>query len=382
MNTLPDLAGRLRVRPGAPLAQALQSSRRDWAGRLVQGQPSAALPGLLAGLFNLCSHAHRLCARLAIAAVRPGDGAVPGDVAQRLRLETAQEHVRRIGLDWPRLLGAPDGGDAQGGALQALQACPLLRLASNGDAVWPSAQAWLERECLHMPAATWLRAWQACGADWLLDWCRRHDGWLPALVRHAREADSGGGLDATQALRVHGQGHSLRALAAELALEPDFALRPRWQGACAHTGPWARLHGADDGLPLTPWTMLGSRLAELARLCLPDGPGSGTGWLRHGALHTGEGQGLAWVEMARGLLVHQVELEAGTGTVRACRVLAPTEWNFHPAGEVAHRISALDSTLPATLQERQLNLLMAAFDPCVPFEVEPAAAMDGEVVHA
>lgn len=381
MNTLSDLAGRLRVRPGAPLAQALQSSRRDWAGRLVQGQPAAALPGLLASLFNLCSHAHRLCAQLAIAAVRPGAGAVPGDVAQRLRLETAQEHVRRIGLDWPRLLGGPHG-DVQGAALSALQTCPLLRPAANGTDPWPAALDWLQRECLHMPATTWLRAWQACGADWWLDWCRRHDGWLPALVRHARGADSGPALDMSQALRVHGRDHSLRALASALMHEPGWALQPLWQGACAHTGPWARLHSADDGLPLAPWALLGSRLAELARLCLPDGPGSGSGWLRHGALHTGEGQGLAWVEMARGLLVHQVELEAGTATVRACRVLAPTEWNFHPSGEVAHRIAALDPALPEGLRTRQLNLLMAAFDPCVPFEVVPATALDGEVAHA
>jgi hypothetical protein len=381
MNTIPDLAGRLRVRPGAPLAQALHSSRRDWAGRLGQGQPATALPGLLAGLFNLCSHAHRLCAQLAIAAARPGAGPAPTDVAQRLRHETAQEHVRRIGLDWPRLLG-PAGGDAQDAALRALQACPLLRPAANGDDPWPAALDWLQRECLHMPAATWLRAWQACGADWLLDWSTRHSGWLPALVRSAREADSGRALDMTRALRAHGQDDQLRTLAAALALKPGFALQPQWHGACAHTGPWARLHSADDGLSLTPWSLLGSRLAELARLCLPDGPGLGAGWLRHGAPGTAEGQGLAWVEMARGLLVHQVELEAAAPVVRACRVLAPTEWNFHPAGEVARRVAALDSTLPAPLRTRQLNLLMAAFDPCVPFEVEAAPALNGEVTHA
>jgi hypothetical protein len=307
--------------------------------------------------------------------------AMPGGAAQRLRHETAQEHVRRIGLDWPRLLGPADG-HAQGAALQALQTCPLLRPAAKGDEPWPQALDWLQRECLHMPATTWLRAWQACGADWLLDWGTRHGGWLPALVRGAREADSGRALDMERALRVHGQDDQLRTLAAALALKPGFALQPLWHGACAHTGPWARLHSADDGLPLTPWALLGSRLAELVRLCLPDGPGQGAGWLRHGALHTADGQGLAWVEMARGLLVHQVELEPDVPVVRACRVLAPTEWNFHPAGEVARRISALDATLPAGLRTGQLNLLMAAFDPCVPFEVDAAPAVEGEVAHA
>lgn len=385
VNDLSALAGRLRVAPGAPLPLALQSSRQDWAPRLARGQAASALPGLMASLFNLCSHAHRLCAQLAIEAAQPGAGPAPTDVAQRLRHETAQEHVRRIGLDWPRLLGSA-GGAAQEAALRSLRACPLLKGAAAGHDPWPAALDWLQTEWLQMPAATWLRAWQACGADWLLDWSTRHDRWLPALVRGAREADTGPALDMDRALRAHGGDDALRTLAAALALKPGFALRPQWHGACAHTGPWARLNGADDGLPLTPWALLGSRLAELVRLCLPDGAGQGGGWLRHGALRCPDGQGLAWVEMARGLLVHQVGIDpsrAGdAATVRSCRVLAPTEWNFHPAGEVARRIAALDTRLPAALRERQLHLLMAAFDPCVPFEVVTEPAVDGEVAHA
>jgi hypothetical protein len=383
MSGIPELAGHLVLRPGAPLAQALHSGRRDWAGRLVQGRPVADLPGLLASLFNLCSHAHRLCAQLAISAAQPGALPAPTAVAQRLRQETAQEHVRRIGLDWPRLLG-PESGDARDLAMRSLQACPLLR--GGGADPWPAALDWLQRECLHMPAATWLRAWQACGADWLLDWSERHGGWLPTLLRAAREADTRPALDMAQALRVHDSDAGLRTLAAELVLRPGFTLQPLWNGASAHTGPWARHHGADDGLPLTPWAMLGSRLAELVRLCLPDGPGQGSGWLRHGALRMADGQGLAWVEMARGLLVHQVEVDlapAGAAArVRACRVLAPTEWNFHQGGEVARRIAALDTTLPDALRQRQLHLLMAAFDPCVPFRFEAVPDRIAEVNHA
>ena len=109
-TALSSLAGSLRVAPGAPLPLALQSSRQDWAPRLARGQAVSALPGLMASLFNLCSHAHRLCAQLAIEAAAPGLLPAPQQVAQRLRTETAQEHIRRIGLDWPRLLAT----DAQG----------------------------------------------------------------------------------------------------------------------------------------------------------------------------------------------------------------------------------------------------------------------------
>src|SRR5690606_31530025 len=133
-TALSSLAGSLRVAPGAPLPLALQSSRQDWAPRLARGQAVSALPGPMASLFNLCSHAHRLCSQLAIEAAAPGLLPVPHQVAQRLRTETAQEHIRRIGLDWPRLLAT----DAQGSwatlAQTALQACPLIAPATTAAA--------------------------------------------------------------------------------------------------------------------------------------------------------------------------------------------------------------------------------------------------------
>lgn len=385
MSGVDQLAGSLIVRPGAALPEALHSGRQDWAGRIGRGQPVAALPGLLSGLFSLCGQAHRLCAQLAIHAAAPAALAAPTEVSQRLRRETAQEHVRRIGLDWPRLLADPATATTGAAAMAALQACPLLRPAAAADDPWPATLDWLQRECLQMPAATWLRAWQACGADWLFDWSQRHGGWLPALLRAAREVDTGPALEMDQALRVHTDTAALRSLAAALSLQPGFAMRPQWQGACAHTGPWARLNGADDGLALTPWALLGSRLAELVRLCLSEDAGPDGGpWLGHGALQTGERQGLAWVEMARGLLVHQVALQDGDApaTVRACRVLAPTEWNCHPEGEVARRIAALDTAVGPALLARRVGLLMAAFDPCVPYQIEAAQPVPQAVQHA
>ncbi|WP_236963246.1 hypothetical protein [Hydrogenophaga sp. SL48] len=384
VNDLSALAGRLRVAPGAPLPLALQSSRQDWAPRLARGQAASALPGLTASLFNLCSHAHRLCSQLAIEAAAPGLLPAPSQVAQRLRTETAQEHIRRIGLDWPRLLAT----DAQGSwatlAQAALQACPLLAPTAAADP-WPATLAWLEDQLLQMPATTWQRAWQACGADWLLDWSHRHTGWLPTLLRVAREADTAALLDPATALRAHADLVGQRSLSAALALTPGFALLPLWHGAPAHTGHWTRLNDLPGGLPLTPWALLGSRIAELIRLCKPDAPGQGgAAWLSFGSLNTGPHQGMAWVEMARGLLVHQVEIDRADGGARAadCRVLAPTEWNFHPQGVVAQHIAGLNATEPAATVERRVRLLMAAFDPCVPFDVAHGVPTSKEAHHA
>jgi hypothetical protein len=390
-TALSSLAGSLRVAPGAPLPLALQSSRPDWAPRLARGQTVSALPGLMASLFNLCSHAHRLCSQLAIEAAAPGLLPAPQQVAQRLRTETAQEHIRRIGLDWPRLLAAEPGAAATAwadDAHAALQRCPLLLPAATLPAdPWPALRGWLQDELLQMPAHTWQRAWQACGADWLHDWSHRHKGWLAALVRAARAADSAAPLDPASALRAHADADGQRILSTALALQPGFALHPLWHGACAHTGSWTRLNDHTADLSLTPWALLGSRIAELIRLCQPDAPGqSGAGWLSFGSLSTGPRQGMAWVEMARGLLVHQVEIDAPVGDaparVAACRVLAPTEWNFHPQGVVAQCIAALDGSQPAEDTERRVRLLMAAFDPCVPFDVMHTLPAGQEVQHA
>jgi len=50
-----------------------------------------------------------------------------------------------------------------------------------------------------------------------------------------------------------------------------------------------------------------------------------------GSLPLSEGAGLGWVQTARGLLLHRVACTAD-GLIGSYRVLAPTEWNFHPGG--------------------------------------------------
>jgi hypothetical protein len=107
------------------------------------------------------------------------------------------------------------------------------------------------------------------------------------------------------------------------------------------------------------------------------GPG-GDELLALGALSLGPGEGLAWVEMARGLLVHRVRLEDSADGPRLAdaRVLAPTEWNVHPAGTLARALEALDPADAASAAR-----LAVAFDPCVAFDIapphEPAGTLRG-----
>ena len=121
---------------------------------------------------------------------------------------------------------------------------------------------------------------------------------------------------------------------------------------------------------------LGTRLAELVRLTL-DGGDSCLDW---GAVATGPRRGLAWVEMARGLLVHWLCVDA-QGRVERYGVLAPTEWNFHPQGAAAQVLRALDAKQPAPQLAAAAAVLVAAFDPCVDYELAPARD-DAEVACA
>lgn len=378
-----DLSGALALHPGTPVPHSLHSTRRAWASQIAPGRPADALPGLLAGLFSLCGQAHRSASQLAIRAVEPSLFPSVETVPGTLQRETALEHLRRIGLDWPRLLAEPDQvAEVAARAADSLRHCPLI-VSPQDPAPWPLLRQWLQDDWLQMNPATWLRAWQACGADWLDEWSRRHSGWLPVLLQAVRVADTPLPQAHDQALRPHQNEAGLRALAAALALDDGFVLQPLWQGRTACTGSWARLHQGIPAQPWTAWSLLGSRLAELVRLCLPDAPGeAGAGWLAWGALSTGPRQGLAWVEMARGLLIHQVALDESPAVVRSCQVLAPTEWNFHPEGLVARTLAGLPAHAP-DLRAR-VRGLMAAFDPCVPFDIPVAAVHDSgmEQQHA
>jgi coenzyme F420-reducing hydrogenase alpha subunit len=81
---------------------------------------------------------------------------------------------------------------------------------------------------------------------------------------------------------------------------------------------------------------------------------------------THSGVGLAQVEAARGRLVHRVELEHDG--VRRYRILAPTEWNFHPAGAAAQGLMHLPAEEPEVLR-RLAALLINAVDPCVGYDL-------------
>ncbi|HET7863661.1 MAG TPA: hypothetical protein VFL86_04580 [Burkholderiaceae bacterium] len=316
---------------------------------MTRGLPARRLPGVLGSLFSLCGHAHATCAGLAVAAALGQEAAIDATARAALAQQTLREHLRSLWLDGPRLLGDEAGIDAAG---QELSQCPLF--SGRPD----DLPGWLQAHLFGMLPAAWLAGWERGPASQpqpLRAWlgrCTGADTPLPALPPLPVPSDSA----------------AWRRWAADLD-EDQFAAQPRWLGACAETGVWTRHHLPAAQQPSTPALRLGARLAEVARLASP----GGAAWLALGALPLAAGEALAWVEMARGLLIHHVRLDGqgDAARVAACQVVAPTAWNFHPLGAMA---AALESWLGHP------GLLVAAYDPCVPCTWE--LTMRKEVCHA
>ena len=348
--------GELVFYPGRPLP-AIASSRKALAGLLLRGQPPQMAAARLPQLYALCGQSHRITASLAIdCALGLRRAATPDEVAS-LRLETAREHVRRIWLDWPRWLGGVDGAPH----MRHLLACPWLQPAQSGDAL-----AWLEAAVLRMPAGAWLACWQRDPAGWLGEWAARAAS-LPAQLLRTVECEAAQLPGGAPALLEHGDAAALRRLGQALAGASDFAQAPSCDGQVRETGVSSRLSHV---LPLcSPWLRLGARIAELARLALA-GQDGGASPLALGAVDLGQGSALAWSEMARGVLLHWVRLERRDGrtVIGDYRVVAPTEWNFHPRGAVAQALSGMAPVANAR-DWRRIGILAAAYDPCINFRM-------------
>ncbi|MDO8773691.1 MAG: nickel-dependent hydrogenase large subunit [Burkholderiaceae bacterium] len=385
------LGGHYTLRPGVRASVAGQRPVLGGGrlGRLLRGQQGEDIVRTLGNVFTLCAHAHRRTARLSLHAACPQASTVlPVESPVLLQLETARDHLRSMALDWPQRQStathrAPD--------LHWLRDCPLPLMppaqacsTQEASAALVQLRNWLER-LLQQPVQHWLT--HHGDSDAFAQWChsRAHDlpparclaDWHPlacSLSPHTRSLDL---LKTDTSV----QSVNLRSIAQAMATDPDFVQRPLWRGQCAETGVWTRLrHPAErDTLPYNAWTRLGARWMELVNITAANpltDHGQRDTLLDSGALPLGQGQAIAWCEMARGLLLHWVQLDP-QGRVEDYRVLAPTEWNFHADGALAHALTALPSHDTAAAW-----CLAAAYDPCVDCTVLGTSTTTGEIAHA
>jgi hypothetical protein len=379
MNGIPStakLAGQLRLRPGGamPIRCERPVVAAEGMRHLTEGRRAAMLPDLLGTVFALCGQAHRLTAQRAVGAAlgRLETAAEAQRAAQLLRLATARDLLQRLAFDLPTRVPvaglAVDTSWLQGAAL-TLNAATAAAAAARGQAGLEQLPRWLEQHLLGCAPQAWLRGWRNDPRHWAARWAAGHAHPVARWFNTVRARAEALALPCrplalldAPAEQIHAE---MRELAHCLATDAGFAQRPHWRGRPAETGPWTRSPERADGSIDTIWMRLVARLPDLLRVANDEQA------LRHGALALGDDAGIAWSEMGRGLLVHWVRLEPGASDlaearVAACRVLAPTEWNFHPDGSLARALreahwSADDAVLAA-----------AALDPCIEVTVETA----------
>jgi hypothetical protein len=329
------------------------STRPDVAARLLPGRAPDEVAAIVPRLFSICADSQGAAARLALGAAAGGRSDAVDAVAT-LRDEAVREYAFRVLLDWPRSVGEPE--DAQ--TLRELQA---TRTAT------PEARDRIALAVFGQPAARW----QTLATLGALDrWLERGETTAARLLATVRFGDGGFGQSETALLPSPDNAQAAR-LASAMEADDGFCRQPVWQGAPAETGALARRAGdpligeirARFGNAVL--ARLAARLRELAGLL------AGTITLRAGAAALGAGRGLAWVENARGLLVHVATVV--DGRVARYRILAPTEWNFHPQGALAGGLRGTRYASEADLRHRAA-LLVQSLDPCVACRIELAHA--------
>ncbi|HRY17083.1 MAG TPA: nickel-dependent hydrogenase large subunit [Candidatus Competibacteraceae bacterium] len=354
---------------GSQVRVDVVSSRPHLADRLFQNKTPDQAAELAGRVFTLCGRAQRLAAAAACAAARssplsPSSHSSLSSLSQKgntpdwrswqqaVLVETALEHAWRLLIDWPAQAGLPPDmnqlRELRQAATKGSQALADVldtvreRILLAGPAPPPYTPQKERNAISPNPALLSKTAFPALAGE------NGESGFLPPVSL----------LDPAEA----------SALAWHALEEPAFCTRPIWRGQPVETGALAR----QQHCPLLANLLAGpecrvharwlARCIELAEL---------PARLRQEpddlllARPLAENHGYAWVETARGALLHAVRLEQGR--VAAYRIIAPTDWNFHPAGPFAAGLATLGETsgLAAAAQALALSL-----DPCVSYQVE------------
>lgn len=351
MNPEGELALRIAWDGHAVAAVHLASTRPDVGERVLAGRPPDEVAALVPRLFSICSSSQGAAARLALgAAGAPAAASRDGDTAATLRGEAIREYAFRALLDWPRSMGEPPDADT-------------LRELQTAGVAMDGVRERIALRVFGQPAASW----QAMTALDAFDrWLERGDTPAARLLGALRFGDGGFGQSNT-ALLPAPDGCQAARLACAMEADPDFCRHPRWNDAPAETGALARRHADPIVAELrerfgqSALTRFAARLRELGGLL------AGTATLRAGSVPLGGGRGLGWVENARGLLVHVASVAGGR--VVQHRILAPTEWNFHPQGALTAGLRGTRYASEADLRHRAA-LLVQSLDPCVACRIE------------
>lgn len=347
----------------------IRSSRPRLAQKLMAGT-TPLLAAERAGLiFSLCGKAQRVAAE---AACEAAQGMQPDVEQEKLReqcvlIELAQEHAGHLLLHWPQQAG-------QAADMASLLA--LRKAASNPPQFIQTLHRMLHEVLLGEVAADWLARDLPAFDAW-----REQAATLPArLFRDGWQTTTDHGISQAPLLPPLQQldAADCAALAFQALANEDFCGQPEWAGVPAETGAisrmqrhpvlaaWIAQRGRGAGARLL------ARLLELAGLPqqLAD-DASSRAVVKSYPL--AENVGMSAIETSRGLLIHVVRLAGGK--VVDYRIVAPTEWNFHPAGALVEALTqAMVVLAPYEAAASRAEAICQSLDPCVSFAVEVSHA--------
>ncbi|WP_374384230.1 nickel-dependent hydrogenase large subunit [Dongia sp.] len=354
------------------------SGRRALPDALTHGRAPAEVSALLPRLFAVCALAQGAAAAEACenALGVPAAAALVAKRAFLVKAEAAREHLLRLLVETPKSLGVPASPEdlaalrGLAGALRrAVEERPLPQWQVEKRAIRAHVTDLVTRH-LYVPAA-------ADEPARFLNWLEGNDRPLARFCQHLLDHD---------AATLGAEGKPSRNVA-DLAVDeigarllgPDgdsFSTRPGVDGGQPETTSFIRLQDAPlvaglkarfgDGL----LTRIVARQLEVVTLVtdmarLDPACDLGSAPFRLADAPSGTGEGFAAVETARGRLIHAVRLR--DGNIADYRILAPTDWNFHPEGPVMRRLDRLSNGAPAT--ESRARMLIDAFDPCAPYRL-------------
>jgi hypothetical protein len=341
---------------GAAVEATEIRSTRPLAAQVLKGRTSAQVLQIVPLLFSVCVRAQGAAAGAAMQAAQQTSAAT-GAIERAIVCEAMQEHLWRVLLDWPKLLGLERQEQRFAGWYA------LLRKVAAGETGMEVFLQEFERDALAMPAAEWgvmksyaeLRAWWQCTESPL----------ARTLAKLAELGQDRQGVNESRLLPAWSAAGAQRACAGRW--DAAFAARPVWQGAAAETGAWT--YHADKPLLRDAWRQSGSKalVRLLARVLDMVEMACGDNAARLDAAGPAAGEGVAVVRTARGLLLHRVRFVGDK--VADYMIVAPTEWNFHPAGAFAQDMRGLEERDGGML-EYLTQIEALSLDPCVAYEVE------------
>lgn len=343
----------LRLATGRVLRCDISSTRPDVARLLLQGRRLDDIRAAVPRLFALCTAAQSAACELVIAAAcgKPLTDTALARLYKSVATESLYETLHQVLLRWPLGLGEVPSNEAMTAARLVLVRGVLNTAELEHLIFGVDARHWLA-----MTHADQLWAWADAGAT------------TSARFLHDVARDRWAGEHEVALLPTPVTAALVGQIMQGTELEADFAQRPQWHGTPAETGPLARmqhdplLHALCQRDGHGAHVRFAARLRELALMLAP--PGSS---VRLGSMKLPDGSAVSWVESARGLLMHQLVAEGARAALY--RIVAPTEWNFHPDGALAKAFQGSRVRTASALRQRAQRWVQS-LDPCVACQVE------------